>query len=119
MSRGRKPDGAQAMSGAERQARYRARHALAGAAAARERGSPLQPALGSKNARAERRLSRRQRWRAAVNELLTLQAEYVAWLDALPEAMRDSATGDALQAIADLDLDEIAAIDPPRGFGRD
>jgi hypothetical protein len=34
-------------------------------------------------------------------------------------ATRDSATGEALQAIADLDLDEIAAIDPPRGFGRD
>lgn len=26
---------------------------------------------------------------------------------------------DALRAIADLDLDEIAAIEPPRGFGRD
>jgi hypothetical protein len=58
-------------------------------------------------------------WRAAITELLTLQAEYAAWLDALPEATRDSATGAALQAIADLDLDEIAAFDPPRGFGRD
>jgi hypothetical protein len=37
----------------------------------------------------------------------------------LPEATRESATGDALQAILDLDLDEIAAIEPPRGFGRD
>jgi hypothetical protein len=119
MSRGRKPEGPQAMSGAERQARYRARHALAGAACARERGSLPQIAPGSKNARAERRLSRRQRWRAAIIELLALQAEYAAWLDALPEATRDSATGEALQAIADLDLDEIAAIDPPRGFGRD
>jgi len=27
--------------------------------------------------------------------------------------------GDALQAILELDLDEIAAIEPPRGFGRD
>ena len=119
MSRGRKPEGPQAMSGAERQARYRARHALVGAASARERGPLPQIALGSKNARAERRLSRRQRWRAAVAELLALQAEYVAWLDALPEATHGSATGEALQAIAELDLDEIAAIDPPRGFGRD
>ena len=31
-------------------------------------------------------------------------------------ATLDSATGEALQAIADLGLDEIAAIDPPRGF---
>ena len=40
-----------------------------------------------------------------------------AWLDALPEALRDSATGEALQAI--IDLDELAAIEPPRGYGRD
>ena len=119
MSRGRKPEGPQAMSGAERQARYRARQALAGAAPARERGSLPKITLGSKNARAERRRSRPQRWRAALTELLTLQAEYAAWLDALPEATRDSATGEALQAIADLALDEIAAVDPPRGFGRD
>ena len=59
------------------------------------------------------------RWHAAVAELLTLQDEYAAWLDALPDATRDGATGEALRAIADLDLNEIAAIEPPRGFGRD
>ena len=51
--------------------------------------------------------------------LIALQAEYAAWLEALPEATRDGATGEALQAIVDLDLDEIVAIQPPRGFGRD
>jgi len=115
MSRGRKPEGPQAMSGAERQARYRARHAVA----ARKRGSLPKIAVGAKTSLAERRRSRTQRWRAAITELLTLQAEYPAWLDALPEATRNSATGEALQAIVELDLDEIAAIDPPRGFGRD
>jgi hypothetical protein len=54
-----------------------------------------------------------------VAELLALQAEYAAWLEALPEATRDGATGEVLQAIVDLDLDEILAIQPPRGFGRD
>jgi hypothetical protein len=48
-----------------------------------------------------------------------LQTEYAAWLDALPEALRDSATGVALQAIVDLDLDDLVAIEPPRGYGRD
>jgi hypothetical protein len=48
-----------------------------------------------------------------------LQVEYAAWLQALPEATHDSPTGQALQAIVDLDLDEIAAVEPPRGFGRD
>ena len=109
MSRGRKPEGPQAMSGAERQARYRAR----------QRGSLSQITLGPKTARAECRRSRHQRWRAAVAELLALQTEYAAWLDALPEATRDGATGEALQAIADLDFDDIAGTDPPRGFGRD
>jgi len=32
---------------------------------------------------------------------------------------RDGATGQALQAIIDLDLADILAIEPPRGFGRD
>jgi hypothetical protein len=60
-----------------------------------------------------------RRWDAAVQTLVALQAEYAAWLAALPEATRDGATGEALQAIADLDLDEITAIVPPRGYGRD
>jgi hypothetical protein len=50
---------------------------------------------------------------------MTLQAAYGAWLEALPEATRDTATGEALQAIMDLDLDALIAIHPPRGFGRD
>jgi hypothetical protein len=102
--RGRKPQGDRALTGAERQARYRARHA------AMPRVRYRRPA--------DRR-SRPQRWHDAVAELVALQAEYRDWLEALPEATRDSATGEALQAILDLDLDELVAIEPPRGFGRD
>jgi hypothetical protein len=65
------------------------------------------------------RRSRAQRWCDAVNELVSLQPEYVAWLDGLPDSLRATPTGEALQAIADLDLDTLAAIDPPRGYGRD
>ena len=101
---GRKPIGQRALTAAERQARYRARHT--GAVVIRYRRH------------ADRR-SRPQRWRDAVAELITLQSEYAQWFAALPEATRDGATGDALQAILDLDLDEIAAVEPPRGFGRD
>ena len=39
--------------------------------------------------------------------------------DAVPDSLRDSATATALQAIVELDLDELAAIVPPRGYGRD
>jgi hypothetical protein len=104
MARGRKPQGDQALTGAERQALYRARHA----------GMPM-----VRYRRPADRRSRPQRWHDAVTELVTLQAEYRAWFEALPEATRDSATGEALQAIVDLDLDDLAAIEPPRGFGRD
>ena len=108
MPRGRKPQGAQALSNAERQARYRARHASA-------QPSPLRAPL------ARIRQTRPQRWRAAVAELIVLQAEYAAWLDALPETLREGATGQSLQIITnlDLDLDELAAVEPPRGYGRD
>ena len=39
--------------------------------------------------------------------------------EALPENLQETATGEALQAIIDLDLDELIAIVPPRGFGCD
>ena len=85
------------------QARYRARHATA-------------PVIRYRRP-ADRR-SRVQRWQAAVAELLALQAEYADWLVAMPDATRNGATGEALQAIVDLDLDELSNVEPPRGFGR-
>jgi hypothetical protein len=106
MPRGRKPQGEQSLSNAQRQARYRARRA----AAQQPPAPPVLPAT---------RRTRPQRWRAAVAELVALQAEYAAWLDRLPEALRDGLTGEALQAIVDLDLEELGAIEPPRGYGRD
>ena len=114
MPRGRKPTGDRALTGAERQARYRAIHAGR---------PPLQPLRGASpraNAPSRaRRRSRPQRWHEAITELLAVQSECAAWLDALPEALRDGATGEALQAIVDLDLDELSAAVPPRGYGRD
>ncbi len=63
--------------------------------------------------------SRTKRWCDAISELTTLQGHYAAWLEALPENLQDSATAEALHAICDLDLTELQAIVPPRGFGRD
>ena len=113
MPRGRKPAGDRALTGAERQARYRAERA--GQPVIRY---PRGTSLRAKGQRTDRR-SRPQRWRDAIAELLAVQAECAAWLDKLPEATQGSATGEALQAIVDLDLDELSAIEPPRGFGRD
>jgi hypothetical protein len=63
--------------------------------------------------------SRAQRWRDAVAELAALQKEYDTWLQTLPDSLQQSATAEALQAICDLDLLDLQAIEPPRGFGRD
>ena len=101
----RKPLGDRPMTNAERQARHRAARAAA--------RSVIQ------YRRAADRRSRARRWCDAVAVLVALQAEYAAWLDALPDTLRDGATSEALQAIVDLDLDDLLAIDPPRGYGRD
>jgi hypothetical protein len=37
-----------------------------------------------------------QRWHDAVNELLTLQAAYATWLEALPDSLHDTAAAQAL-----------------------
>ena len=101
----RKPIGETAMTDAERQARYRA---------ARATGKPA-----SRTRRSADHRSRARRWHDAVAELADLQAQYATWLDALPDNLRDSSTAEALQSICDLDLDELQAVEPPRGFGRD
>jgi hypothetical protein len=106
MPRGREPEGEAALSNAERQARWRARQAA------------LEPPAPVKRPRPSRR-SRQKRWNDALAELRAVQAECAAWLGALPGSLRDSATAGALQAVTDLDLDEIEAVQPPRGYGRD
>ena len=40
-------------------------------------------------------------------------------LDNLPENLLDTAWGEKLTAITELDLDMLEAIDPPLGYGRD
>ena len=106
MPRGREPEGSTALTNAERQARYRAR-----------RPAP-QPPVIIKPPRPPRR-SRTTRWNAALAEMLAVQAECAAWFDALPESLRDDATAMALQEMIELDLDAIAVIQPPLGYGRD
>jgi hypothetical protein len=107
MPRGRQSEGEHALSNAERQARYRARH------------EAQQPAPVVRYRRPADRRTRAQRWHDTVAGLIALQAEYAAWYDVLPHNLRDTATAAALQAIVDLDLDDLVSIEPPRGFGRD
>jgi hypothetical protein len=97
--------GETAMTDAERQARYRAARAAA------------QPVIRTRRPTDRRGLL--QRWNDARAEFTDLQARYAAWLESLPENLQDSATAEALRAIVELDLSELQAIEPPRGFGRD
>jgi hypothetical protein len=109
MPRGRKPEAEQALSNAERQARFRARR------------QAQQPKTAIRRPPPTDRRSRPKRWRDAVAELLALlcRPSMPPGPDALPESVRDSVTAEALQEIIDLDLDTLADIRPPRGFGRD
>src|SRR3984957_6013833 len=72
MPRGCKPTGEHALSNAERQASYRARHQAEAITAVTRPRRPVD------------RRSRPQRWRDAVSTLLTPQAEYADWLQPLP-----------------------------------
>jgi len=101
----RKPIGETAMTDAERQARYRA---------ARAAGKPV-----IRIRRALDHRGRARRWTDHVTGLVEAQVEFAEWLDKLPDNLRDSALAEALQAICDLDLSELQAVIPPRGFGRD
>ena len=93
------------MTPAERQVRHRTRLHQ------RSRTTPRSPA--------PRIPPRPRRWAAAVAALINLQEEYRAWLDNLPANLEGSRLAEKLQAIAELDLEELQTIDPPRGYGRD
>ena len=97
--------GETAMTGAERQARYRTMHAD---------GAPV-----IRIRRPADRRSRIRRWNDTIAAAVELQVEYADWLDALPDNQQDSALAEALRAIVEFDLSELQALEPPRGFGRD
>ncbi len=106
------------MSPAERQARHRAKlrrhsHTLPVSP------TPARPAAGVPDRRRVRALPRPRRWAAAVATLVAAQEEYRAWFENLPANLEGSRLAEKLQAIAELDLEELQAIDPPRGYGRD
>jgi hypothetical protein len=97
--------GETAMTGAERQARYRAARATG------------KPAIHVRRPADSRGLGRQ--WSNGIAALATAQERYAAWLASLPANLEHGATAEALRAICELDLSELQAIEPPRGFGRD
>ena len=93
-----------ALSNADRQRRYR------------ERRKAQQPVMQYQRPRDRR--SRPQRWTDAVETLRELQEEYQDWLDNLPENLQSTALAEKLEAVCEVDVDQLD-IDLPLGFGRD
>ena len=114
-----KPRGDAALTGAERTRLYRARLALDAEATGLEAEAAGKPKPTPKPP-VDRR-SRIARWNAAVRTLTDLLNEYDNWQGSLPASLRDSPTAERLAAVTDLraQVDDLAAAELPRGFGRD
>ena len=95
-----------ALTGAERQARHRAKRAAG--------QRPVQ------YRRPADRRSRPQRWADATATLAAVLDAYEAWRDRLPASLAAAAIAarlDAVLALREL-VDQLAAADLPTGFGR-
>ena len=57
--------------------------------------------------------------RLPIGTLVDLQDDYRAWLDSPPANLEGSRLAEKLEAITEIDLDELQEIDPPLGYGRD
>ncbi len=107
------PRGDHALTPAERSAGYRERRKAAAVT-----GKP--PVVVRYRRPADRR-SKPQQWADATNTLLDVLDAYQAWRDNLPPGLANSATADRLDevlALRDL-VDQLAAAELPKGFGRD
>jgi len=121
---GPRPRGDHALTPAERSAAYRERRKAAGGKQAWVRdpaAAPTKPLVVVKYRRLADRRSKPAKWQDAVETLLDVLDEYQAWRDNLPAALADSAIADRLDevlALRDL-VDQLAAAELPKGFGRD
>ena len=110
------PRGDRAATPAERSAAYRARRKAAVAA------TPTRAAGGLSGYRrpADRR-SRLQQWADAVQTLADLLDGFQAWRENLPSSLANSAMAEALDAVLELRayVEELQAVELPKGFGRD
>ena len=110
------PRGDRAATPAERSAAYRARRKATAAAAA-----PTQPSVIVRYRRPADRRSRPQQWADAVQTLADLLGRFQEWRDNLPSSLANSATAEALDAVLELRgyVEELQAVELPKGFGRD
>ena len=115
----RKPRGDSAMTDAERQATRRARLKAQGLKPAWVNEADTPPVAPGRKPTDRR--SRIDRWNHAVRTLTDLLDDYDNRQDSLPASMRDSTTAERPAAVTALraQVDDLAAAELPRGFGRD
>jgi hypothetical protein len=108
------PRGDHAATPAERSAAYRARRKVTAAAA------PPPPVVVRYRRPADRR-SRPQRWADAVQTLADMLDGFQDWRDNLPSSLANSAMAEALDTVLELRgyVEELQAVELPKGFGRD
>ena len=106
MSRGRSPEGETALSNAERQARYRDRH---------KQG----PVVVVQSHKPVDRRPRPQRWHHAVTECWRFRPPTPPGLKPCQSRCAARRPPTPSRPLLKLDLDALAAITPPRGYGRD
>jgi hypothetical protein len=109
------PRGDCAATPAERSAAYRARRKITVAA------TQTKPAVVVRYRRPADRRSRPQQWADAVQTLADLLDRFQEWRDNLPSGLADSPTAAALDAVLELRgyVEELQAVELPKGFGRD
>ena len=112
---GPSPRGDRAATPAERSAAYRARRKATVADA------PTKPPVVVRYRRPADRRSRPQQWDDAVQTLADLLDRFQEWRDNLPSGLANSATAEALDAVLELrgNVEELQAVQLPKGFGRD
>jgi hypothetical protein len=109
------PRGDHAATPAERSAAYRARRKAAAADA------PAKPPVGVRYRRPADRRSRPEQWADAVQTLADLLDRLQEWRDKMPSNLANTATAEALDAVLELrgHVEDLQAVEVPKGFGRD
>jgi hypothetical protein len=109
------PRGDQAATPAERSAAYRARRKAASA------DVPTKQPVVIRYRRPTDRRSRPEQWADAVQTLADLLDRFQEWRDKIPSSLANSATAEALDAVLELrgHVEDLQAVELPKGFGRD
>ena len=99
----------------ERSAAYRARRK------ATATDAPAKPAVIVRYRRPAGRRSRPQHWADAVQTLADLLDQFQEWREKLPSNLVNSASAEALDAVLELrgHVEDLQAVELPKGFGRD